>query len=158
MGRGWLGFLFGGIGGGLVGILIGALLATMFFYVTTGGFGVAYDLNHQAIAKGFTVIDATENVYLNLKHVQTGPAEWYPYSQDVFTRGATYTQSLWIWCSKNDIEISMVIQGPGDDGKSYLVGFGRHMGNAAQINGFGQAFEWSKDSDVGYASCIVTLS
>jgi len=139
------GGLVGGVSGVVIGLLLGVAIAQGFSFFQSGGVSIPYDTQHSDIANQITVYDTTVNAKLDLKHVQTGPAEFYPYApMQAFRPRATYTQSLWVWCSKEDIDVSMVIVGPGDDGKSFLIDFGRHMYNAVEIKGFGQVSTWAE--------------
>lgn len=151
------GGLIGGAGGLLVGLLIGLAISQGFGFVQSGGTNIPYDQKHLNIASKITVHDKTANVALTLKHIQTGPSEFYPYAPySAFNPRRTYTQSLWVWCQDNDIDVTMVIWGPGDDGKSFLIGFGRHMWNAVEIKGFGHVSGWGEGGPEGYADWVIT--
>jgi len=158
------GLIFGGLIGGGAGLLMGILIGVLVFgglsFVQYGGVNVPYNLDHLEISKGFTVHDLTDGMPMNAKHVFTGSAVYHAFARDVFTPKTSYTQSLWIWTTgdSNDIEVTMTIWGPGEDGKSYLIEFGKHAGNAIQIIGFGQSVTWQKDTNEGYWSLTVTLS
>lgn len=148
-----LGGLVGASGGLLLGVILGALLVTGYGLFETGGVNIPYDANHAKLAAMVTVIDTTNNAPLTLKHVMTASAAMNPNAAlDVFKAHSTYTESLWVFCSGNDIDVTMVIWGPGEDGETYVFGFGRHMWNGATISGFGQSVTWQQggtDADFG---------
>lgn len=112
---------------------------------------------HKAIAERFVVKDVTKDFYLTLKHRHTDIAEFYPTYELQITPGETYVQSLWVWCTKDDIDVVMSIWGPGDDGLTYLVVFARMMGNEALITGCDQTIHWMQGTTEGYASLEVRL-
>jgi len=153
------GGVIGGLGGLLLGILLGALLVTGFGFLQSGGVNLPYDQKHKFIAENFIVQDMTTNSLTKLKHIITGPAQFYPTAPyDVFTARQSYTQSLWVWTSEGDIDVTMTVWGPGNDAKTYLVEFGRHTGNEVRIEGFGRVFSWPEASTVGYASLTVEVT
>ena len=150
------GIAFGGITGLIIGILIGALALGGFTFLQSGGTSVPYDTGHNTIAQGFTVVDTTWSHELNLKHLQTGPAEFSPYAPlDLFTAHNTYTQSIWMFTSGDDADLFMAITGPGDDGQSYYVTFSRCMANGVEITGWSQKIAWGQGSADGMATVIV---
>lgn len=147
-----IGGMIGGAGGLFIGLLIGVLIVAGFGYWQTGGLNIPYNTEHAEISKRFTVKDITDGVVMNVKHVLTGEAAYHAYApQDIFIARKTYTQSLWFWTTgqSNDIEVTMTIWGPGEDGKTYAVEFGRHAGNNIQISGFGASVTW-QDGIEGY--------
>jgi hypothetical protein len=157
------GFIFGlsigGVGGIVLGLIIGIAVFAGFNFVSSGGTSIPYDTNHSYIAERVSVYDMTDGVQMTSKLVLEGPATFHPFALDVFqfTAKKSYTQSLWIFCSQNDIDVTLTIFGAGDDGKSYLLEFGRHAGNTIQIKAFNQTFSWAKGSNDGVASLIVKL-
>jgi len=151
------GSLIGGAGGILLGLLIGVALLTGAGYVMTGGVNVPYDSNHSYIAERISVVDSTDGVTLSCKHVMSGPAEFHPYALNAFTAKKTYTQSLWIFCAGNDIDVTLTIWGAGDDGHTYSVEFGRHAGNAITIHCFNDTYIWEANSDTGYLGTTIIL-
>jgi hypothetical protein len=160
MGKGLMGFLFGGISGLVVGILIGALLMTAFCYFQSGGTNIPYDQTINSIANKFTVRDITWSKTLTLKHMLTAPSEIganAPLDIFPFAYHKTYTQSFWVFCSGNDIDATMCIWGPGDDGKSYMLEFSRVSGNAINIKGYSLDVTWAKGTNEGYAYTMVVV-
>ena len=161
MGKGLTGLLFGGIlgasGGIVVGIIIGALLFAGFGLFQTGGSSIPYDANHVKLAGLVSAVDTTTHAPFTCRHVFTTSTEFYPSaSYDVFTPHHTYTESLWIFTAGSDIDITMVIWGPGDDNETYSFGFGRHMWNGATISGFGQTIVWTEGGAVTAAEAGFT--
>jgi hypothetical protein len=137
------GLLIGGLLGGITGILIGIMLGfgiyAGIYYMQTGGTNIPYNSEHSKIAEGIKVTDLATGVSMTVKHLLTTESQFYPYApMSGFTPRKTYTQSLWMWCSGDDVDMVMNIWGPSDDGHSYEVGFGRFMGNPFKIEGFGQ--------------------
>jgi len=154
-----IGGMLGGVGGLALGLIIGIALFAGAGYFTTGGTPVPYDSNHNYITQHVSIRDTTDGVEMTCKLVLMGPAEFWPYkNMDVFTSGKSYTQSLWTFCCKNDIDVTMTIWGAGDDGKTYAFNFGRHGSNAIQITAFNNTYTWPKDGDIGYLDLTVTLS
>ena len=154
MANGFMGFILGGLGGFLGGLIIGALLMGALGYVMTGGTNIPYNTQHTKIAEGFKVTITHE---LTLKHVLSTEAAINPYSSlDVFTPHVVYGQSLWTFSSGDDIDVTMTIWGPGNDGATYLVEFGRHAGDAITIAGWNQSVSWPSNSNEGYASMSIT--
>jgi len=151
-----LGGVLGGGTGLILGIIIGALIFGGFSWLTTGGLPVPYDTVHSKVANGFTANDLTDQVSLNMKHIITGSATFHMYAvpQDAFIPKNKYTQSLWTFCSGDDIDLTMTIWGPGENGE-YMVEFGRHAGNEIVIRGYGNTFTFPKDSSIGYAVAVL---
>ena len=112
---------------------------------------------HKAIAERFVLQDVTKDFYLTLKHRYTDIAEFYPTYALQITPGEPYVQSLWVWCTKDDIDIVMSIWGPGDDGITYYVVFARMMSNEVLITGFDQTIHWMYDTTEGYAVLTVKM-
>jgi hypothetical protein len=153
-----IGGLVGGVSGVVIGILIGALVFAGFGFLQSGGTNIPYDQNHVNIASKISIFDTTDGVALTCRHAQTGPAAMHPYAPlDTFTARETYTQSVWFWCLDDDVDITMTIWGPGNDGETYYLEFGRHMGNAAEIKGFGYTATWEQGTTEGYAGWAITL-
>jgi hypothetical protein len=53
------------------------------------------------------------------------------------------TQSIWSFSSGSDVDLIMIIYGPGNDGQSYMITFGRFSATAIEVVGFGRKVEWS---------------
>lgn len=139
------------------------LAVTLLFVGAFGGFLYSNTIQnqptheHKMIAERFTVKDVTEDFYLTLKHRHTDIADFYPTYGLQITPGEPYVQSLWVWCTKDDIDVVMTIWGPGDDGITYYLGFARMMSNEALITGFDHTIHWMKDTTEGYATFEVQM-
>ena len=136
-------FLFGGTGF-LLGLLVGIAVLGAFGYMQSGGSNVPYDNEHTRIANGFVGRDLTFSATMSLQHVRTAPIEFMPNSpMNVFPAHLQTTQSLWAFSSGNDVDVVMVIYGPGTDGESYLITFGKISPCAIEVVGWGRTVEWS---------------
>ncbi len=128
-----------------------------FNFLSSGGTNIPYATDHQDIANGWTVKDLTWNHKLTLKHLQTGSNAFSPYApMNMFTPHMTYTTSVWMWTSEGDPDVFMTIIGPGNDGYTYSVEFGRNMGNEVWISGWNTTFTWAAGSSEGYRGVQVS--
>lgn len=151
-----LGYLIGGVGGLVVGILIGALAFGAFGYVQSGGTNVPYDTNHSGIANSVRVQDKSFNVMLSVHHLQTGPIEFSPTApQSMFPAHLQTTQSIWIFTSGSDIDVIMVILGPGSDGHTYSVDFCRLTASDTLISYGNQTVHWLQGDGRTYSNIQV---
>lgn len=154
------GFLFGGIVGGAGGVFIGVLLATALIlgggFLLSGGSNIPYSTKHWEIAHAITVMDTTANTAMNVKHLATMETRWFPAST-ALQKNTTYTQSIWYFSigDSNDVEVTMVIVGPEND--TYHADFGRHMGHACTISGYGQTVTWGELDGQGTGLITVDL-
>ena len=101
------------------GVFIGSLAGGFVGQLTTPS-------SHNAIIGKIRVKDTKANLYLTPKFVCSKTVTWgkgIPLS--IFTSDYDYQQSTWIWQRYDDTEFVMTIWGPGNDGKSYLIEFGR---------------------------------
>jgi hypothetical protein len=134
--KGLLGFVIGGAGGLLIGIIIGVIAATGFGYWQSGGVNIPYDQNHNRIAESFVIRDVTYGATLSRKHLQTGPIEFSPTApfSSYFPAHLQTTQSVWAFCSGDDIDIILIILGPGNDTRTYSLNFQRLAANEISIS------------------------
>jgi hypothetical protein len=158
------GFLIGGILGGAGGLVLGLIIGVALFagagFLMQGGTNIPYDSKHSYIAEHVSCIDSAipGGGQLSRKLALMGPAAYSPLGLNVFTKGKTYTQSLWLFCAGNDIEATMTIWGAGDDGNTYMIELGRHDGSTMQITLFNQTFTWASRTNQGYVCLNVQVS
>jgi hypothetical protein len=153
------GALIGGTGALVLGLLIGALVIGGFGYFQSGGVNVPYHMEHNQIANGFTAMDLTVTNTFKVRHVMTSEAQLYPHAPyAVFTARETYTQSLWIFTptagDQKDIELVMLIWGPGNDGETYDVSFGKFAHNSITVHGWGHSHTWPEGDHQGLSWLI----
>ena len=81
---------------------------------------------HQAIVDDIEIVDTEINMKLEPKLVSSGTLEYGKTPElSTFTTGKQYPQTTWVWQRFGDTEWCMTIWGPGDDGETYFVEFGR---------------------------------
>lgn len=94
---------------------------------------------HKAIVKNTEIIDTAASFRLSAKLVDSGSKKWAEGLETlpIFVKNQPYPQSTWLWQRYGDTEFVMTIWGPGTDGKTHFVEFGRVGGNAflIKING-----------------------
>lgn len=157
MGKGLLGFLFGGLGGLLVGFILGVAVMALFGFMVTGGVNVPYDTKHLEIAGKVQVQVAGKNC--ELKHVSTGSAPFNPQSVvDIwkFAKGGTFTHSTWLFVQDGNTQVVMTVIGPPENSTTYILEFGRLTFQAVQlsiIDTSGKVFSvsWAANTKDGYA-------
>jgi len=82
--------------------------------------------NHQAIVDDIEIVDTEINMKLEPKLVSSGTLEYGKTPElSTFTTGKQYPQTTWVWQRFGDTEWCMTIWGPGDDGETYAIEFGR---------------------------------
>ena len=112
-------------------MLIGfGFLAGSFF----GGFfgQLTVPASHKVIVDHMKLTLVATGLPLTVKFVDSVNAEYgkgCPLS--MFTVSKTYACSTWVWQRYGDTEFVMQIWGPGNDGKTYDVAFGRVSGGNA---------------------------
>ena len=90
--------------------------------------------SHKAIVDKMEVIDTKANFRLTAKLVDSVSSEFgegIPLA--TFDYGKVYGQTTWIWQRYGDTEFVMTVWGPGNDGKTYLVEFGKVAGDPFKI-------------------------
>ena len=157
--EGFFGFVLGGVGGAVIGILIGVLIAQGLGFAQSGGTNIPYNMEHTVIANGFVVRDVTWGRTLSLHHLQTGPITFSPYAplSTMFPARHPCDQSIWTYTSDQDIDMVLVIDGPGTDGHTYLAIFSRQMANEVSIAGFNVTLHWPSGAEPGWQVLEVKL-
>jgi len=116
-------------------LLVSLLLIT----VVVGGFMLYTDVasqppkDHQIIVNKIVIKDTKYDCLLKPKFVYAKEITYGQPTYGVFQVGETYMHSVWLWTRHDDAEWSMTIWGPGDDGMTYSIEFGRLAGNPFKI-------------------------
>ena len=116
------GFFIGSLAGGFVGQL-------------------TVPASHKAIVEKIEVKDTKAIFALTPIFVISKTATWgkgIPLS--IFDYSSDYTQSTWLWQRYDDVEFVMTIWGPGNDGKTYLIEFGKVSNDPFTISFDGATF------------------
>jgi len=109
------------------------LVSLLLIAIIVGGFMLYTDVaqqppkTHQTIVNKISIKDMEPgyDCYLKPRFVYAKEIAYGQPTYGVFQTGETYMHSVWLWVRGDDAEWSMTIWGPGDDGATYSIEFGR---------------------------------
>lgn len=115
---------------------------------------------HKAIVENTSIQDTTFEFWLEPKLVASRSIEWSKQSMVhmSFAKEKSYRQTTWLWQRYGDTEVAMTIWGPGDDGRTYLIEFGRLGGNAFDIKCFDETASWARSTSQGWIHFTIELA
>lgn len=123
--------------------------------------------DHKTIVNSVKIVDTNVPITLTAKCVDNGNIKWAEGLEIIFKSQQSYAQSTWLMQRYGDTEFVMTIWGPSEDGKTYLLEFGRVGGDSFQIKIGGLTkftipaiteAQWQSGAMLGYYQLTITLS
>jgi len=139
-------------------ILVSILCLVVGYYLGTQPWNKPISA-HQFIIDNTTVFDTRAKMYLTPKFIESDKISYgkgCPLSA-TFQLYKEYQFSTWLWQRYGDTEWAMTIWGPGDDGMTYSIEFGRLAGDPFIITCCGQTVN-ATSTDVAYIVIEVKIT
>jgi len=127
--------------------------------------GATPSTQHSALIARMMIKDTIKNAYLDSKCVDAGQKVYGKSSSimqmNLFIDTRNYEQSTWLWQRYGDTELCMSVWGPGEDGTTMYIEFGRQSSGPFQVqindNTVLTMYEATGNPSIGYYVLTVQI-